>query len=180
MTQGAEDSGTDCRSPILEAAKTGQIDRDRVEAAIATLEKQQTRGDISLLDGEWRLVWTSGTRNYQKWKRSFLTIETAAIAPVIQRIDVTTHRFENEVSFFFATLTVAGSFEYGEKKRLEFTFDRLRLQLGTLPALQLPLGQGASGWLQTTYLDEQLHLERGDRGGVSAYIRVEGDPHPGA
>jgi hypothetical protein len=42
-----------------------------------------------------------------------------------------------------------------------------------LPEIKVPFGTWASGWLRTTYLDQELHIERGDRGGVSVY-RKEG------
>jgi hypothetical protein len=37
--------------------------------------------------------------------------------------------------------------------------------------LQLALGKWAKGWLQTKYIDEELHVESGDRGGVSIYLK---------
>jgi hypothetical protein len=159
------------RSQVLTATKQGPLEGERLQSAIATLEKAQLRGDLQLLPGEWQLLWTSGTRKAQQFKLTGGQINSKPIAQVVQRINIQPRWFENQVRFPGGSLIVEGPFEY-RQHRLEFRFERVRLQLGTRRLLQLPLGKWATGWLQTTYLDQDLHLERGDRGGISAYIRV--------
>lgn len=156
------------RAILIDAAREPRPDPQVLQAAIATLEKQQQRGDgLPALNGDWRLIWTSGTGKSGK------PVKAQTSTPkVIQAIDAQDRRIENRVILPFGTLTVAGSFEYSDRHRIEFRFDRLKFRLGNLPALTLPLGKWATGWLQTTYLDDRLHIERGDRGGVSAYLRT--------
>ncbi|MCT7972826.1 PAP/fibrillin family protein [Laspinema olomoucense] len=159
------------RSQLLKGVEDGSLDSDSLQGAIAILEKAQIRGDRELLEGEWRLLWTSGTRKAQKLKQGGKGMNRKAIAQVIQRLDCQRLWFENQITLAGSSLIVGGPFEYNQH-RIQFQFERLGFQLGPLGLLNLPLGKWASGWLQTTYLDEDLHLERGDRGGISLYQRV--------
>lgn len=159
------------RSQLLKGEEDGTLDASTLQKAIAILEKAQIRGDRQLLEGEWRLLWTSGTRNSQKLNKGENGMNRKAIASVIQRLDCQGLWFENQVTVAGSSLIVGGPFEY-KKHRIQFRFERIGFQLGSLGLLKLPLGKWASGWLQTTYLDEDLHLERGDRGGISLYRRV--------
>lgn len=159
------------RSQLLKGLEEGSLDSATVQEAIAILEKAQIRGDRQLLEGEWRLLWTSGTRKAQKLKAGGNGMNHQAIAQVIQRLDCHRLWFENQITFAGSSLIVGGPFEY-KQHRILFRFERLGFQIGPLGPLQLPLGKWASGWLQTTYLDEDLHLERGDRGGISLYRKV--------
>lgn len=166
---------SDQRSVILKAAEGNIVSVSEMLNAIKVLEKQGSAdAELSILDGEWLLLWTSGTKKYQQLNQASLDAPlqlTSRHNSVIQRLNTTQKWIENEVAFQFGFLCVAGLFDYTEKKRIQFTFSQLRLKLGALPTLQLPMGNWAKGWLQTTYLDQVLHIERGDRGGVSVYIR---------
>lgn len=64
----------------------------------------------------------------------------------------------------------------GVCKRLAVAFQRVSFTLGSLPSLTLPLdwvndGKGPEGWLDTTYLDEDLRLGRGDKGSTFVTVR---------
>jgi hypothetical protein len=172
MTKQTRDEAVQgARSQLLKDLEEGSLDEASLQEAVTILEKAQIRGDRQLLEGEWRLLWTSGTRNAQKLNQPGNGIHPKAIASVIQRLDCQRLWFENQITFAGISLIVGGPFEY-KQHRIQFRFERLGLQLGSLGPLKLPFGKWASGWLQTTYLDEDLHLERGDRGGISLYRRV--------
>lgn len=160
------------RAVILKAARGAESIQEMLEA-IAQLEQQRQRGSIESLEGEWLLIWTSGTKKYQELKpnHSQKLIQTSSRRnQVIQRFDIQQRQLENEVKFPFGSLVVAGEFEYTPQQQIQFTFSQMRSHLGKLK-FQLPLGKFAQGWLQTTYIDEELHIERGDRGGVSVYVK---------
>ena len=150
------------------------VDGNILLAVIRQQEKQSSPSkSVEALAGTWQLVWTSGTRQYQtaRAQKVMARSQSAFRSIVLQRIDPQTGWFENQVRLPLGQLTVAGPFTYSATRRIEFTFTRLQLQLGRLPALPLPLGNWAKGWLQTTYLDDLWHIERGDRGGISVYRR---------
>lgn len=172
MTNQTRDEAVQgARSQLLKDSEEGSLDSSSLQEAVAILEKAQIRGDRQLLEGEWRLLWTSGTRNAQKLNKPGNGMNRKAIASVIQRLDCQRLWFENQITIAGSSLIVGGPFEY-KQHRIQFRFERIGFQLGPLGLLKLPLGKWASGWLQTTYLDEDLHLERGDRGGISLYLRV--------
>ncbi len=172
MTNQTRDEAVQAaRSQLLKDSEEGSLDFSSLQEAVAILEKAQIRGDRQLLEGEWRLLWSSGTRNAQKLNKPGNGMNRKAIASVIQRLDCQRLWFENQITIAGSSLIVGGPFEY-KQHRIQFRFERLGLQLGPLGPLKLPLGKWASGWLQTTYLDQDLHLERGDRGGISLYRRV--------
>lgn len=161
------------RAVILKAAGGGEVSIQEMLEAIAQLEKQRQRKGIESLEGEWLLIWTSGTKKYQELKpnNSQKLIQISSRRnQVIQRFDIQQRQLENEVKFPFGSLVVAGKFEYTSQQRIQFTCSQMRSRLGKLK-FQLPLGKFAQGWLQTTYIDKELHIERGDRGGVSVYVK---------
>lgn len=64
----------------------------------------------------------------------------------------------------------------GESRRLAVAFRKVRLTLGSLPTLTIPLGwvnggRGPEGWLDTTYLDDDMRLGRGDKGSTFVTVR---------
>jgi hypothetical protein len=160
---------------LQQLAQGNVVRRDALESAIALLEKQSSPHlTFADLAGEWRLLWTSGTKNASNlpFRRETEEIHLPQRSRIIQAFDPNQNRLENKVYFPIGCLTVAGTCRYTASKRLHFTFSQLFLKLGNLPALDLPFGSWATGWLQTTYLDAEYHIERGDRGGVSVYQKI--------
>jgi PAP_fibrillin len=135
--------------------------------AIQVLEKQKSTENSEALAGAWSLLWTSGTKKYQESGKDFIK-PLSKTSSVIQRFDIDRSWIENEVRLPYLILIVEGPFIYSAEK-IQFTFQRVRLKMGFLPEIKIPFGTWASGWLRTTYLDQELHIERGDRGGVSVY-----------
>lgn len=173
--------GTDGRSLLLQLTNSINISVHDILAVIQELENQKLFAeDIQTLAGEWLLLWTSGTKKYENLTKKSLAapiitnpiiINNSSKTQIIQCFDIHQNRIENQVIFPFGSLTVAGSFIYTPKKRIEFIFNKISLQIGVLPILNIPLGNWAKGWLQTTYLDSHIHIERGDQGGVSVYLK---------
>ena len=63
-----------------------------------------------------------------------------------------------------------------EKVRLAVAFKRVALTFGKLPSLKIPLdwinnGTGPQGWLDTTFLDDDMRLGRGDKGSTFVTVR---------
>ena len=157
---------TDSRQLLLQAAQGRRISPPALQAAIAALERQPA-GQPPPLEGEWRSVWTSGTARAQR-----LGLPAQWLASCIrQRFDTAQHWLETELSWGAGYLRASGPFELAARQRIQFAFAQLQLKLGPLPPIRVPLGQRARGWLHTTYRDAQVHIERGDRGGVAVFVR---------
>lgn len=162
---------------ILQKVTGGErVSLSEMMACIKQLEQQKPLHETSnLLNGEWRLIWTSGTKKYQEFSEN---LSAQMISPlsgrsqIIQRFDTTNCFLENEVRVEWGSLCVAGFYENIGQSKLQFFFKQLQLNLGHFPGVKFPLGAWAKGWLRTTYLDADFHLERGDKGGVSVYIRA--------
>jgi len=63
-----------------------------------------------------------------------------------------------------------------DPRRLAVAFRKVRVTLGSLPTLTIPLGwvndgRGPEGWLDTTYLDDDMRLGRGDKGSTFVTVR---------
>lgn len=67
--------------------------------------------------------------------------------------------------------------EFGEENvRLAVAFREVRFELGAAPPFSAPLGwindgKGPEGWLDTTYLDDDMRLGRGDKGSTFVTVR---------
>ena len=58
------------------------------------------------------------------------------------------------------------------------TFDRFTVQAGGLPALELPLSWlSPRGYVDTLYLDADMRVSVGDKGGLFVLRRVAGGMH---
>lgn len=161
------------RAFLLAVAQGETASVQQMLDAIASLEKRRfVPSELQNLQGEWQLIWTSGTRSIANYNQSNLdsAIKRPPM-PVFQRFDFAQNQIENEVRFSVGNLCVTGKIEPQKSQRLQFVFTSISFQIGRLPTIKLPFGNWAKGWLQTTYIDEQLHLERGDRGGVSVWMK---------
>ena len=81
-----------------------------------------------------------------------------------------------EVKIVASCVPVDPSVTGGESVRLAVAFRNVNLTLGPLPTLTIPLtwindGKGPEGWLDTTYLDDDLRLGRGDKGSTFVTVR---------
>ena len=81
-----------------------------------------------------------------------------------------------EVKIVASCVPVDPSVTGVESVRLAVAFRNVNLTLGPLPTLTIPLtwindGKGPEGWLDTTYLDDDLRLGRGDKGSTFVTVR---------
>lgn len=161
---------SDPQTILSEFAHQGECDRATLLDVIRQLEQQQKQAkNLADLAGNWQLLWTSGTKNLQKLQKNATKKKIVKSRfNILQTIETEPPKICSIVTLGILVLRVCGSFAYRENK-IDFVFERTSLKLGILPAIAFPMGQGATGWLKTTYLDENWHIERGDRGGISIY-----------
>lgn len=168
-------------------------DQDRVTilSAVEKLEDHNPHGrplaEKNLLDGNWRLLYTSS--------RSILGLDRfplIQLGQIYQYLDVAQGRVVNlaeieGIPFLDGLVAVVASFKTVSDKRIEVSFERSIAGLQRLLNYQSPLqfvqqvaigkrflpvdfplpsrGDGAA-WLETTYLDEDLRISRGNEGNV--------------
>lgn len=94
-----------------------------------------------------------------------------------QIIDVKNSQIANEVGLDFGSVRVAGSFRQSDTspRRAVVAFDEAKITLDQLGGLELNLGfifaalalvRGTkdSGWLETTFVDDDVRIGRGNKG----------------
>lgn len=107
----------------------------------------------------------SNTRNFQ---------EIDAFAGVV------VNRAELDLLGVAVEVQIKGRCTVATDTRLDVNFERVELSVGrnaTRPLVSVPLdwlngGEGPAGWVETTYLDDELRLGRGDKGSVFVTART--------
>lgn len=167
-------------------------DQDRVAilSAVEQLEDHNPHprplAEKGLLDGNWRLLYTSS--------RSILGLDRLPLiqlGQIYQYLDVAANRVVNlaeieGVPLLEGVVAVTASFRAVSDKRIEVAFDRSISGLQRLLNYQSPLqfiqqlaigkrfwpldfnlpSRGSAAWLETTYLDDDLRISRGNEGNV--------------
>jgi hypothetical protein len=117
-------------------------------------------------DGSWLLTFTRNTANAPKSQAAF------SFQKGYQNFDVSKRTFRNVAHIFGASVCVIADLSYrpAEKnpKRLlsDITFAGFKIGPITIP---LPIR--ARGWLEFVYLDDDLRVTRGNRGGLFVHTR---------
>lgn len=151
-----------------------ECDRKTCLETILELERQHNSPkDLETLAGSWQLIWTTGTKNWQKMQTSSKKQKISKLKFNIQQtIETRPQKLLTTVAFLGSQIKVCGSFEYTENK-IEFMFEQTNLKLWKLPVIAFPMGQDAKGWLQITYLDENWNIQRGNQGGIALYAKIK-------
>ena len=168
----------------------GEIDRANLLSAIAGLEAVNPNPEplegSDLLDGDWRLLYTT-SQDLLGFDR-FPLLQTGTI---YQSIRSDRRRVFNVAELLGPPLlegifTVLASFEASSSNRADVRFERAVTGLQRAMGYRSPgdllerLERGERfwpldfdlrdrdrrGWLETTYLDEDLRIGRGDKGSV--------------
>ncbi|WP_017297518.1 PAP/fibrillin family protein [Nodosilinea nodulosa] len=174
-------------------------DRSAIQAAAATLEERNPTPDplqaSDRLDGDWRLLYTT-SRELLNIDR----LPLASLGPIYQCIRLAENRIYNiaEVNgppLLSGLVAVAATLEAVSTRRVNVRFARgvigLRQALGyesvgqfvqvmqTTPRFSLLRGidfainpDRQSGWLEVTYLDDDLRIGRGNQGSLFVLQKV--------
>jgi len=169
---------------------SGEADRVRVLTAVEQLEdRNPTANPVSakdLLDGDWRLLYTTS--------RGILGLDRfplLQLGQVYQCIRISEAKLYNiaeivGVPFLEGIVSVAAQFEPVSDRRVNVRFERsivgLQRSIGYRSPSQLiqeigngkkfpPVdfsieNRGQQGWLEITYLDEDLRIGRGNEGNI--------------
>jgi len=186
------------------AAETKREDSDVVFGALSDLEKQMraaAKADPSVaekmlvsLDGDWRLVFTTGTKNTQDRFGGRINYFPLKAVQSFRTIDEDPMLIENGIYVGdFAVIKFRGTMRFDLKKRkLEFDFDHVNLlqffdvALGKGEAAKLgsQSGLGSEGNVQLSEkgrsaffnwisADDDIATARGGGGGLALWKRVK-------
>ena len=171
-------------------------DKQAINIAIAQLEdRNPTPRPVEageLLDGNWRLLYTTS-----KGLLSIDQLPLLKLGQIYQYIDVKTQSVYNiaevyGIPYLEGLVSVAARFEPVSERRVTVKFERSILGLQRLIGYQSPadfiqkIESGAKftaidfsidsrnqqGWLDITYLDQNLRIGRGNEGSVFVLAKV--------
>ncbi|MEO1068475.1 MAG: PAP/fibrillin family protein [Cyanobacteria bacterium J06638_6] len=174
-------------------------DRSAIQAAAATLEGRNPTPDPlqakARLEGDWRLLYTT-SRELLNINR----VPLASLGPIYQCLRLDENRVYNIAEIdgpplLSGLVAVAASLEPVSTRRVNVRFERgvvgLRQPLGyrspaqfiaalaTTPKFSLLQGvdftinrDRSSGWLEVTYLDDDLRIGRGNQGSLFVLKKV--------
>ncbi|XP_050209854.1 probable plastid-lipid-associated protein 4, chloroplastic [Mercurialis annua] len=149
----------DAIAPLDRGAEATPEDQQRVDEIARQLEavnrtKEPLKSD--LINGKWELIYTTSQSILQTSRPKFLRSKTN-----YQAINVDTLRAQNMESWPLFNQVTADLTPLNAKK-VAVQFDTFKI--GGLIPIKAP-GR-ARGELETTYLDEELRISRGDKGNL--------------
>eukprot|EP00850_Spirogloea_muscicola_P005427 SM000025S08322 [mRNA] locus=s25:16680:18798:- [translate_table: standard] len=179
--------------------RTSSQQRQRALELLQALEKCNPTSDpimSPLVSGTWTLLYTAPTDEATVDKFAgteegpFLArVKPAAFDTVKQTgstqvIDTNRMKVDNIANFTFfgmpGSLCINGSFEKSPPLpgrgavRLNVVFEKFVVRVGPLGPVTMPLGWiQPKGWVDTTYLDEDLRIGRGDKGSIFVATRPQ-------
>ena len=156
-------------------ASTGNAGLARyLQGGAAGVSGAQTRAE----DGKKPLGRTIGTVNAKGVVENLGNFQDIDLAKglVCNRAELKVFGKPVEITIEASCVPVSAP-EFGDEDvRLAVAFRRVKIALGALPPLVAPLGwindgKGPEGWLDTTYLDDDMRLGRGDKGSTFVTVR---------
>jgi PAP_fibrillin len=175
-----------------------ETDKLAILAAIATLEDYNPTPRpleaMDLLDGDWRLIYTSSTSLLNL--DQFPLLKLGQIYQCIRVKEATIYNIAEfyGLPFLEGLVTVVAKFEPVSQTRVNVKFERSISGLQRLidyrspdqfildieankkfAAVDLPINSGnGNPWLEITYLDEDLRISRGNEGNVFVLVKDSG------
>ncbi|VVB00755.1 unnamed protein product [Arabis nemorensis] len=148
-----------------------------VESAVKVLEGLEgisNPTDSELIEGRWRLMFTTRPGTASPIQRTFTGVDVFTVFQDVYLKTTNDPRVSNIVKFsdIIGELKVEAAASIKDGKRVLFRFDRAAFALKFLP-FKVPypvpfrlLGDEAKGWLDTTYLSPSgnLRISRGNKG----------------
>lgn len=186
----------DILAPVNRGLKATELDRKSILAAIATLEDlNPTPRPLEALDkleGDWRLLYTTSKELLNLERLPFFHLGS-----IYQCIRSKTNSVYNiaEISglpYLDGIIVSCAQFAPIPQKRVEIKFQRSVIGLAKLigyqsppqiiaeiesgkkfTAIDFPISASANpGWLDITYIDADLRINRGSQGNVFVLTRV--------
>lgn len=146
--------------PLERGVTATDEEQKNVEQLIRKLEQANPNSkslSSPLINGKWKLLYTTSESILGKTRPAL----TRPNGPIYQFIDAPNGKARNQESWpFFNSVSADLTPETQSRVGVQFTFFKI---LGLLP-IKAP--ESAKGKLDTTFVDEELRVSRGDKGNV--------------
>eukprot|EP00471_Norrisiella_sphaerica_P012842 CAMPEP_0184503910 /NCGR_PEP_ID=MMETSP0113_2-20130426/52172_1 /TAXON_ID=91329 /ORGANISM="Norrisiella sphaerica, Strain BC52" /LENGTH=216 /DNA_ID=CAMNT_0026893495 /DNA_START=173 /DNA_END=823 /DNA_ORIENTATION=+ len=186
-------------APTKRGTNASMSQQQAILDQIKELESMNSEGSPTSspdISGWWSLVYQSTPEPSEKWDPN-TEVEgpfLAAFKPLtrdlvrsrgnFQEIDVDTGKVQNLAKFTFlgrpGTLNIQGSCSVASPTRVDVTFEAVDIRIEGLGSWRVPLNWvNPKGWVETTYLDPDFRIGRGDKGSVFIAARTKSNPLQG-
>ncbi|DBB16532.1 TPA: hypothetical protein ACH3X3_014796 [Trebouxia sp. C0006] len=154
--------------PLQRGVSATEDDQKDVEQLIKKLEKVNPNPKSlasPLINGKWKLIYTTSQSILQSKRPAVLRPN----GPIFQYIDAPNGKARNQESWpFFNSVAADLSPETNSRVGVQFTQFKI---FGLLP---ITAPESAKGKLDTTFVDEELRISRGDKGNL--FVLMMEDP----
>lgn len=189
LQQLAADPKGEMLNILKESAKSGKIatNSERLEGTVGLLKAQGQGFESDIVDGEWLLVMQRQGKKSAKTQKLVGKVQKK-IGKTSSDFDVDTLKFQNDVSFWKGLGQLSATVQYQPtadsfetrataNKKNEIVLRRISCDIANssfkfwkLPKAPLPLRR-KGGYLDFTYLDEDIRITTGNRGGMFVHAR---------
>eukprot|EP00284_Hemiselmis_tepida_P014082 CAMPEP_0174923342 /NCGR_PEP_ID=MMETSP1355-20121228/6525_1 /TAXON_ID=464990 /ORGANISM="Hemiselmis tepida, Strain CCMP443" /LENGTH=276 /DNA_ID=CAMNT_0016169023 /DNA_START=91 /DNA_END=919 /DNA_ORIENTATION=- len=147
----------------------------RIDQLVDVLASAGTKFDPKVADGEWALVLSRNSKGSPKLQKASNKAEKVGTS--FANFDVSKGEFYNIADLFGGKGKLQATVAYGEVegqdgRRISCDIVDASVKLWKLPTLPLPL-RAKGGWLDFLYLDEDMRVTRGNRGGLFFHVRPD-------
>mmetsp|Transcript_39228 Transcript_39228/g.76724 ORF Transcript_39228/g.76724 Transcript_39228/m.76724 type:complete len:234 (+) Transcript_39228:127-828(+) len=145
----------------------------RIDQLVESLSKAQTKFDRTVADGEWALVLSRNSKGSPKLQQASNKMEKVGTS--FANFDSSEGKFYNIAEVFGGKGKLKATVAFSESdtesgSRISCDIVDASIKLWKLPTLPLPL-RAKGGWLDFLYLDEDMRVTRGNRGGLFFHVR---------
>ena len=148
-------------------------EQNEIEELIRQVEatnRSSSPGADSNLSGEWDTIYTTSTSILGLGKPGFLQANR-----IVQEIDAPNLRAKNVEYFQFGPLQIVNSVDakltpVSPKK---FNVNFIQFNILNLFSINVEKNNRFTGWLEVTYLDEDLRISRGNKGNLFVLVKKD-------
>lgn len=163
----------DLAAKLNRGAGCTEEEQQQVEALASRLEAQNPNPSpltSPLINGRWQLAYTTSASILGTNRRMM-----KPVGPIFQTLDVPTLTAKNEETVRFLWFKLKRSVQAAIEPVLSSVSKVIvRFQLFRIGFLRIKAPKTAIGELDTTYLDSELRISRGDKGNIFVLFKNEG------
>lgn len=148
-------------------------EQNEIEELIRQVEatnRSPSPGTDSNLSGEWDTIYTTSTSILGTGKPGFLQASR-----IVQEIDAPNLRAKNVEYFQFGPFKIVNSVDakLTPVSAMRFNVNFIQFNILNLFTINVEKNNRFTGWLEVTYLDENMRISRGNKGNLFVLVKKD-------